>query len=67
MTEIADLLIYKKLSQRGTAMSEISIQIGNRIRTFRKKRKMTLDDLSDRIHKIYIIFAVRQNHGLFHG
>ena len=32
-------------------MSEISIQIGNRIRTFRKKRKMTLDDLSDRIHK----------------
>ena len=32
-------------------MSEISEQIGFRIRTIRKKRKMTLDDLSDIIHK----------------
>ena len=32
-------------------MSEINSQIGNRIRTFRKIRKMTLDDLSDIIHK----------------
>ncbi|MGN0158608.1 MAG: helix-turn-helix domain-containing protein [Brotaphodocola sp.] len=32
-------------------MSEISTQIGNRIRTFRKMRGMTLDSLSDSIHK----------------
>lgn len=32
-------------------MSEISTQIGSRIRTFRKMRGMTLDDLSDSIHK----------------
>lgn len=32
-------------------MSEINVQIGNRIRIFRKMRKMTLDELSDIIHK----------------
>ena len=32
-------------------MSEISAQIGSQIRTLRKKRKMTLDDLSGIIHK----------------
>lgn len=32
-------------------MSEINIQIGKQIRTFRKMRKLTLDQLSDRIHK----------------
>ncbi|MDO5409891.1 MAG: helix-turn-helix domain-containing protein [Lachnospiraceae bacterium] len=32
-------------------MAEISIQIGSRIRNFRKKHGMTLDDLSVRIHK----------------
>ena len=32
-------------------MSEISAQIGIQIRTLRKKRKMTLDDLSGIIHK----------------
>ena len=32
-------------------MSEVSAQIGNQIRLIRKKRKMTLDDLSNAIHK----------------
>lgn len=32
-------------------MSEISLQIGGRIRSFRKNRKMTLDELSQKIHK----------------
>jgi transcriptional regulator with XRE-family HTH domain len=32
-------------------MSEVSLQIGNQIRTFRKKRNMTLHELSDVIHK----------------
>ena len=37
--------------QKGTTMAEISTQIGIRIRNFRKKRGMTLDALSDQIHK----------------
>lgn len=32
-------------------MSEISVQIGKRIRSFRKSRKMTMDELSGIIHK----------------
>lgn len=32
-------------------MSEVSIQIGERIRSFRKKKKITLEDLSQKIHK----------------
>lgn len=32
-------------------MSEISIQIGKQIRSFRKNRKITLEDLSEKIHK----------------
>lgn len=32
-------------------MTDISIQIGKRIRTFRKKRNITLEDLASRIHK----------------
>ena len=32
-------------------MSEISMQVGERIRSFRKGRKITLEELSSRIHK----------------
>lgn len=32
-------------------MSEISVQIGNHIRSLRKKRGLTLNELADRIHK----------------
>ena len=32
-------------------MAEISLQIGERIRSFRKNRKLTLEELSQKIHK----------------
>lgn len=44
------LLIYTK-QKGGVILSEISAHIGKKMRTFRKNRKITLEELAEMIHK----------------